>query len=127
MFETICALAEKRKRENTPKGLSVVVAVLCCIVVTLSVFNVFATYDKTTAQTALQQESEELQVFAQDNYFDILLNIIRFSSTYQFLRIPFPYLDSDIWYRVLVPNAPYFSDLKHDTVLYKAMPYARVH
>ena len=48
MFETICALAEKRKRENTPKGLSVVVAVLCCIVVTLSVFNVFATYDKTT-------------------------------------------------------------------------------
>ena len=48
MFETICALAEKRKRENTPKGLSVIVAVLCCIVVTLSVFNVFATYDKTT-------------------------------------------------------------------------------
>ena len=72
MFETICALAEKRKRENTPKGLSVVVAVLCCIVVTLSVFNVFATYDKTTVQTALQQESEEFQVFAQDNYFDIL-------------------------------------------------------
>ena len=72
MFETICALAEKRKRENTPKGLSVVVAVLCCIVVTLSVLNVFATYDKTTAQTALQQESEEFQVFAQDNYFDIL-------------------------------------------------------
>ena len=72
MFETICALAEKRKRENTPKGLSVVVAVLCCIVVTLSVFNVFATYDKTTAQTALHQESEEFQVFAQDNYFDIL-------------------------------------------------------
>lgn len=72
MFETICALAEKRKRENTPKGLSVVVAVLCCIVVTLSVFNVFATYDKTTDQTALQQESEEFQVFAQDNYFDIL-------------------------------------------------------
>ena len=72
MFETICALAEKRKRENTPKGLSVVVAVLCCIVVTLSVFNVFATYDETTAQTALQQESEEFQVFAQDNYFDIL-------------------------------------------------------
>ena len=72
MFETICALVEKRKRENTPKGLSVVVAVLCCIVVTLSVFNVFATYDKTTSQTALQQESEEFQVFAQDNYFDIL-------------------------------------------------------
>lgn len=72
MFETICALAEKRKRENTPKGLSVVVAVMCCIVVTLGLFNVVSSYDKTTAQTALQQESEEFQVFAQDNYFDIL-------------------------------------------------------
>lgn len=72
MFETICILAEKRKRENTPKGLSVVVAVLCCIGVTIGLFNVFTSYNNTTAQTALQQESEEFQTFAKDNYFDIL-------------------------------------------------------
>ncbi len=73
MFESICKRIDREQESKLPIAISVGLQLSCCLIVLISIFNMFDRKSYDELQTA-QSDNMEYQIFAQENYFDILSN-----------------------------------------------------
>lgn len=71
MFDSVCKRIDEEQESKLPIVTSIGLKLCCCLIVLVSLFNMFGMKSHDDIQTA-QNDNTEYQIFAQENYFDIL-------------------------------------------------------